>query len=195
MKKTILLCFCLSFFYLNVPVSNAQIGAAIKCFRKFGKATPWELIQAVDSLFEQNPELRVPCEFFEIFDKNTCLNTSDCQERQCCYFQLERERSLYYPEWLKKPRIPPIGTSHYFRLSSNSDTLIRLDICNSLRHNNKYADCCLTGCTFLNKEIPKRYDLTRKQERERDQILAKRFEEEFIRRLEKILIENRKKQQ
>jgi len=162
----------------------------MKCFPKFGKATPWDLIQAIDSLFEQNPDLRAPCEILVEIGKNDCDHISDCQERQRCYYQLERKRASYVYPSRKDYKYTSIATKHRFRLSSNSDTIISFGTYNSIFYKNKYADCCLTGC-YLLKEKVNQTDMSRKKRK----FIARRFEEEIIRRLEQILIEMKEKQQ
>jgi hypothetical protein len=192
MRKVTLYFLCFWLNFLSLSNTSAQQAIAIKCFKKMGKATPWELVQAVDSLFEQNPQLRIPSELIAIYhSRSRCNQLRTIEEKQRCYYQQETENSTISEDmWRRVSRIPPIGTFHSFRLSNNSDTVVHLGIGNSVFYRNRYADFCLISYYLLRENISYgRMDLSRKQRK----CIAQRFEAEIIRKIEKILKDNQDK--
>jgi hypothetical protein len=180
-------------------VGSIGIAPNIKTYRKFERVSPEQLVQALDTLFEQYPEHRISCEVIE-YRYTACKSLPDCEERQRCYFQQEsesprREDSIFRanPEIWKaynKLKVKPIGVRHSFSFSNSPDTAISITIDGSILYDNKYANLNFGG--FYDMKAQKAYHNGVLSYRQRKQALA-RFESDILPKIREILKENSNK--
>jgi hypothetical protein len=161
-------------------IGNIDIAPNIKTYRKFERASPEQLVQALDTLFEQYPEHRISCEAL-MLEYTACKNLPDCEERQRCYFKQEIEWRNSIVS-MGHSKVKPVGVGHSFSFSNTPDTAINITIDGSILYDNKYANLSFGG--FYDMKAQKAYHNGVLSYRQRKQALA-RFESDILPKIRK----------